>query len=316
MKTIDLHLHTKYSDGEYDVKTILQECEKAGLSYLSITDHDAVGAYREIEEQPEVRRLFSGRIIEGVELSFNKDGFLFDVLGYGIDYKKMQKLLDNRMDAEAKKEMQAALLEEWKEVCRKKGIMFDDKLQISNGTNHEAFNVLYSDISNFDKYPENTKFAEFISRENIAVFYKRYFSNPKSEFFVYESRFSPSLKEAIDMIHQCGGKAFLAHSFAYGLEDTIGFINYAIEQGIDGIEQYYSTFTTEHENIIGELARINSLFISGGTDFHGPNVKPGISIGVGKGNMKVQESIIFDWLPEKCFLEERINNNDYMDYDR
>lgn len=303
MKSIDLHMHTKYSDGEYPVKTVLEECENAGLSVISITDHDAVGAYKEIEENPEIRKAFSGRIIPGTELSFNKDGYLFDVLGYGIDYKKMQDLLENRMNDEDRKKMQATLLEEWKEVCRKKGIKFDERIEITNGTKSEAFNVLYDDISNFEKYPENEKFAEYISRENRAFFYKKYFSNPNSDFFVYEARFSPSLKEAIDMIHKCGGKSFLAHVFAYGLEDTIGFINYAIEQGIDGIEQYYSTFTPVHENIINELARRHSLYISGGTDFHGPNVKPGINIGVGRGNMDVKENIIWNWMPKTCFMD-------------
>jgi len=301
MKNIDLHLHTEYSDGEYPVETVLRECEKAGLSYISIADHDTVGAYKEIEEHPEIRKLFSGRIIVGVELSFNKDGFLFDVLGYGIDYRKMQELLDNRMSSEEKKEMQATLLEEWKDVCRSKGILFDENLKTINGTNHEAFNVLYSDISNFDKYPENARFAEFIAKENRASFYKKHFSNPKSEFFVYEARFSPSLQEAIEMIHQSGGKAFLAHCFAYDLEDTMGFINFAIEQGIDGIEQFYSTFNVEQENIIQKIAEKNSLYVSGGTDFHGPNVKPGIQIGIGKGSMSVPESIILNWIPKENF---------------
>ena len=34
---IDLHIHTKYSDGTYTVKEVLQEAEKLGLKYISIT---------------------------------------------------------------------------------------------------------------------------------------------------------------------------------------------------------------------------------------------------------------------------------------
>ena len=308
MKSIDLHMHTEYSDGEYSVAEVLKECENMGLSVISIPDHDVVGAYEEMEKKPETRKIFSGKIIAGTELSFNKDGYLFDVLGYNIDWKKMQNLLDSRMDIDEKKQMQATLLEEWKQVCKKKGIKFDERIETTNGTKIEAFNLLYSDISNFDKYPENRRFAEYIAKKNRAFFYKRYFSNPKSEFFVYESRFSPTLKEAIDMIHKCGGKAFLAHAFAYGLEDTIGFINDAIKEGIDGIEQYYSTFTPVHENIIRELAQKNSLYVSGGTDFHGPNVKSDINIGIGRGNMNVPESIIFPWMPSKCFLDNNKDN--------
>lgn len=297
MKYIDLHIHTTYSDGEYKPEEVLKKCEEKGLSIISITDHDTVEAYYDLEKA-EIRNNFSGKIICGTELSFNLDGHLYDVLGYNIDYIKMQQLLENRMNEEEKKQMQATLLEEWKEVCRKKGIKFDENIKTSKGTKSEAFNILYNDISNFEKYPENKGFAEYISKENRSFFYKRYFSNPDSEFFVYEARFSPTLKEAIEMIHICGGKAFLAHSFAYGLEDTIGFINYSIEQGVDGLEQYYSTFTAVHQNIINELAKRHNLYISGGTDFHGPNVKPGIEIGKGKGNMAIPVEIILPWITE------------------
>ena len=78
---IDLHIHTKYSDGEYTVKKILEICEQTGLEVMSITDHDSVGAYLEMEKNPELKQIFHGQIIPGTELSFNKDNHLFDVLG-------------------------------------------------------------------------------------------------------------------------------------------------------------------------------------------------------------------------------------------
>ena len=39
---IDLHTHTIYSDGTYTTKELLKEAEKAGVTLLSITDHDKV----------------------------------------------------------------------------------------------------------------------------------------------------------------------------------------------------------------------------------------------------------------------------------
>lgn len=292
---IDLHMHTLYSDGEYSVKDVLKRCQDQKLDVISIADHDDVRAYFDLEDK-KIRDTFSGVIIPATELSFNLDGHLYDVLGYDIDYKKMYDLLNNRRNDEQKKEMQAVLLEEWKEVCRKKEIKFDESIKTKNGTKSEAFNVLYEDISNFDKYPENAKY-DCISASNIAKFYKVHFSNPESDFFVNEARFSPTLKEAIDMIHECGGKAFLAHSFAYklGKEKTIDFINYAIDCGVDGLERYYSTFTDEEGEIVENIAKSYLLYISGGTDFHGEHVKPGIEVGKGMGNMSIPKTIILDW---------------------
>lgn len=46
---IDLHTHTNYSDGTWNLKKILEEAEKAKISVLSITDHDTLKAYKELE---------------------------------------------------------------------------------------------------------------------------------------------------------------------------------------------------------------------------------------------------------------------------
>lgn len=254
MKNIDLHIHTIHSDGQHTVSEILRQSEKIGLSLISITDHDSVNAYDELNDL-ETRNLFSGIIIPGIELSFNLGGRLFDVLGYDIDTSYMKTLLNERMNENKKKEMQIEIL------------------------------------SDFNKYPENERFAKYISRDNRAAFYKKCFSNPDSEFFVNKAKPSPTLQEAIEMIHKCGGKAFLAHAFAYDLENPIEFINYAIECGIDGIEKYYTTFTKEQSDIIGKISNTNNLHISGGSDFHGLAIKKQFIL----GNPTIDESIIFPW---------------------
>ena len=45
---IDLHTHTTYSDGTWDLKKILKEAEKSGITILSITDHDTVDVYSDV----------------------------------------------------------------------------------------------------------------------------------------------------------------------------------------------------------------------------------------------------------------------------
>lgn len=47
---IDLHVHTNYSDGTWDLKKLLEEAEKAKIEVLSITDHDTVKVYKELEK--------------------------------------------------------------------------------------------------------------------------------------------------------------------------------------------------------------------------------------------------------------------------
>lgn len=47
---IDLHLHTKYSDGTDDIVEFLQKAEENNLDIISITDHNTVKAYYELEK--------------------------------------------------------------------------------------------------------------------------------------------------------------------------------------------------------------------------------------------------------------------------
>lgn len=47
---IDLHMHSLHSDGTENCIAILKKCEEKKLDYISITDHNSVGAYFEFEQ--------------------------------------------------------------------------------------------------------------------------------------------------------------------------------------------------------------------------------------------------------------------------
>ena len=47
---IDLHTHTKYSDGTDSIEEYLKKAEKQKLSCISITDHNTCKAYDILEK--------------------------------------------------------------------------------------------------------------------------------------------------------------------------------------------------------------------------------------------------------------------------
>ena len=47
---IDLHMHTKFSDGTDTCEEILKKVESKNLSYISITDHNNALVYEELEK--------------------------------------------------------------------------------------------------------------------------------------------------------------------------------------------------------------------------------------------------------------------------
>lgn len=87
---IDIHSHTTYSDGSFSVEKLLSEAEKLNLSLLSITDHNTVQAYYELQN-PNIRDKFKGKIIPGVEITTTYKGETIEVLGYGFDLELMQQ---------------------------------------------------------------------------------------------------------------------------------------------------------------------------------------------------------------------------------
>ena len=54
---------------------------------------------------------------------------------------------------------------------------------------------------------------------------------------------------------------------------------------------YNSTHTQMDESYVRRLARTEGILISGGSDFHGSN-KPAISLGTGRGNLKISYDIL------------------------
>ena len=89
---IDLHMHSTYSDGTESCSTILKKCQNKNLDFISITDHNTALGYEELEDK-NISSLFNGHIIPGIELNTKVLNIPIEILGYGIDYKKINELV-------------------------------------------------------------------------------------------------------------------------------------------------------------------------------------------------------------------------------
>ena len=83
-------MHTSYSDGTDSLSELLDNAEKKKLEIISITDHDEIAAYIELNAHPDLRKKFSGVIIPGAELKTVYHSVPIEVLAYGIDYQKLK----------------------------------------------------------------------------------------------------------------------------------------------------------------------------------------------------------------------------------
>lgn len=286
---IDLHTHTKYSDGADSVMELLRNAESKNLNIISITDHNTASAYDELEKM-NYKQYYTGKIIPGIELNTKVLGVPIEILGYGIDYEKMNEMLkDVYIPAEERNKIEVKRLYD---RCIKAGIRLEeDCLKNFEGTSF-ASKFIQTEIK---KHLENKKIITEDAWDDTKVFYRKYMSNPEGILYVEMDDFVPDFNVASDLVKKAGGLVFLPHIYEYR-ENSERILAYILENyKIDGIECFYTTFSDEQKERLVKLCSDKHIYMSGGSDYHGKN-KPNVDIGVGFGNLKVEDSIINDWI--------------------
>src|SRR5690554_477731 len=76
----DLHIHTTYSDGAFTPDEIIEMAREKGIRYISITDHDTMGAYGNLQTEYE-----DITVITGVEVSTYYRALELHILSYFHD---------------------------------------------------------------------------------------------------------------------------------------------------------------------------------------------------------------------------------------
>lgn len=259
---------------------------------ISFTDHDSVRCYYDLLSLlDEAKNLV---IIPGVELSFSYHKELRDMLGYGIDVDIINEYLVKRYPQSEKLKRQQVCLERTIEVFKKKGLKFDEDLKVAHGNKSEAYVVMYHSLM---KYPENTEKYDFIA--DNGYFYRHYYSNRESDFFVDETFDLPSMDEVVSLIHEAGGMAFLAHPCAYSgtKEEWETYIDKAVLNHIDGLEVYHYSANELAFAYLYQAAKEKGLLISGGSDFHETDRSSGF------GTIKVPFNKMKSWMHRVVIFE-------------
>ena len=290
---IDLHIHSTNSDGSKTVKEILIEAQKLGLTTISFTDHETCGAYNELE-RINIKDYFKGNIINGIELKSQYKDIVMDILGYGINYKKMSKYLEECYKDITRQKIQESQLIEFYKIGLKEQLTLRPIDELNwDRTRDWASIVFYNEIKS---HLENKSKVPPDLWEDFKNFKNNHYHIKGNTFYINMAKDYPRVEKIIDIIHRSGGKAFIAHIYQYKeIEDKILELKKIISKyNIDGIECYHSIFSNIENEKLLKFTKAHNLLISGGSDYHGKN-KPDISLGIGKGNLKVPDKILIDW---------------------
>jgi hypothetical protein len=245
MKFADLHLHTNFSDGTFSPEELVLYAQKNGLACIALTDHDTVeGCERAGVACAKVQMEF----IPGAELTAEHEDTEVHILGYFLDTKnsvlldrigKFQSVRQSRIS-----EMCAALNKLG--VPLKAESVFALANCKSPGRPHVARALVKEKlVANLDE-----AFERFLKKGKPAWV-------PKTKM---------SALESVELIHQAGGLAVMAHP---GLNRTDEIIPGLVRAGLDGIECFHTKHSTVMAERYLEIAEKYRLLVTGGSDCHG-----------------------------------------------
>jgi predicted metal-dependent phosphoesterase TrpH len=89
----------------------------------------------------------------------------------------------------------------------------------------------------------------------------------------YRRRETPTVAEAIELVHDSGGVAVWAHPF-WDLDrddEVLDTIERFAALGVDGVEAFYATHTREQTLLAVRRCAELGLLTTGSADFHGPD---------------------------------------------
>ncbi|MFC1977307.1 PHP domain-containing protein [Chloroflexota bacterium] len=257
MSKVDLHLHSTVSDGRLSPAEVVRESAEAGLTVISLTDHDTVdGIVPALEAAKIFPRL---KVIPGVEISTYVPEGEIHVLGYFVDYtspelqanlKKMRHSRQERAQGMIAKLKNLGLPIAWERV---KEIAGDGSI----GRPHIAQAMLEKGyIASFKE-----AFTRYIGGGGPA--------------YVARDKMTPV--EAVGLILQASGLPVLAHPLT--INDPEPIIIELKAAGLAGIEAHYGEYTPEEINRLVSLAKKHGLIATGGSDYHGINASTETMIG-------------------------------------
>lgn len=282
---IDLHTHTTYSDGTMTPTEILKKAEAIGIKLLSFTDHNRVDAYLELTGA-DIRKVYSGKLISGVEFTTILFGQVIELLGYGFEPNKIVPFIERCYGS--REEFMYRELYLMYSTYEKLGVRLEKKMTEFSVKEHgTAKRFVFSQLLN----EENTRFFADVSNcQKMKRYIRGELYNPESPLYIDYGKILPSPSNLAEEIHRAGGKVFLAHCFLY-TERIWGCLDEVIKQlPVDGMEVWYSSFSEEQSERLENFCLKNNLLMSGGSDFHG-DFRPSVSL----GNNRICKAKIDEW---------------------
>jgi 3',5'-nucleoside bisphosphate phosphatase len=244
---VDLHSHSKCSDGLDSPAELVRHMAYAGLEAFALTDHDTLQGLPEARE--EANKL-GVELISGAEISAEYDGQDdIHILALFVDENNdrfNRRLLERQENRRTRGERMAQKLVEH-------GYALDlDVIREEVGTGVWARpHIARALVRAGHAKSQDDAFDRFLGREH--------------PWYVASEKW-PAL-DVVDAIREAGGVSSIAHAVWYENGDLL--IRELAARGLDAIEVFHPDHGPAEEARFGNLARELGLAMTAGSDFHG-----------------------------------------------
>lgn len=251
--TIDLHMHTVYSDGVAEPEALLEAVAAAGVKTLAVTDHDTTAAYERLLPKAQELGL---ELIPGIEINTHwerEDGGVSEVhvLGYYIDFEHplLQAVCQRHRSARLI-QIKAMVDKLWSVAKVKldwKGVLGRSHPNGSLGRPHIA--------------------QALVEQKRVKTLSDAFNKYLKASHATYVKRPTATPHEAVEAIYESGGIPVIAHP---GLcEQVEALVPELLPYGLMGLEAFHKSHNPSVVTTMRHLADQYDLLVTGGTDFHG-----------------------------------------------
>ncbi len=280
MKT-DLHIHTYYSDGVFSPEKIVDTAVDVGLQAIAITDHDNVLAYDVAKKHIKDKGLEDKiEIIRGIEVNTLYKNYEVHILGYFMNPENsdFQTMLKTQQQARVKQTKEILAL-----LAKKEGIKikFDDvKKMVAEGGSIGRPHIAKAITNAGGTTTVMDAYAKYIHDDSP----------------VYVQRKTVSPHDAVEIIYDAGGIPVIAHPHDIDIAESL--IKELMNYGLRGIEAYHRKHSPACVEYFSSMAEELGLIVTGGSDFHTPNIM--------NGQIILGRHFVPEWVYDKLVKEKKL----------
>ncbi len=240
----DFHLHSNHSDGRLAPAVLVDLVADAGISLMSLTDHDTTAGHEAAQRQASARGV---RFVPGIEMTTYGHGRVIHTLGFGCDGASEELRAANAVAAQ---------------------VWDDNQRRWVEALAHETEDVDWA--RDFRDHP--VRLPALIERLCLAGVDG---GDPKKVHARFKAFFAalpptayaalPDPAGAAAIIRRAGGIAVLAHPWHLHESGLAA----SLLAHCDGLEATYLQYSLGQQDVLRELCARQGKLCSGGSDYHG-----------------------------------------------